>query len=292
MVQLENHLEQTQQAQPVEWETQMVGLSRIVYRQLRNSLLRHNWDLHQTRSRDQEIFSSFRILREFQQTGACASDKDDFLRYVSQRYMLSYSQLFQDLFVLWNLGEGPGYFVEFGATDGHLLSNTFLLERDFGWTGILVEPARYWHSKLAENRSAHIDHSCVSAVSGREVKFSESTDEPMYSSVDTERGQRSFNSSTNTIEYNVDTISLSDLLDKYEAPKIIDYLSIDTEGTEWEILSNFDFLSRNVRVLTVEHNGEPNRSKIAELLYGHGFRHLFSDLSAWDDWYVRDGRIN
>ena len=55
----------------------------------------------------------------------------------------SYAQIQQDLFILCELNfKRNGFFVEFGATDGIKLSNTYLLEKEFGWTGVLVEPAR------------------------------------------------------------------------------------------------------------------------------------------------------
>ena len=51
------------------------------------------------------------------------------------------SQINQDIFVLYTLNwKRNGFFVEFGATDGMDLSNTYLLEKDFGWRGILSEP--------------------------------------------------------------------------------------------------------------------------------------------------------
>ena len=51
------------------------------------------------------------------------------------------SQINQDIFVLYTLDwKREGYFVEFGATNGIDLSNTYLLEKNFGWKGILSEP--------------------------------------------------------------------------------------------------------------------------------------------------------
>src|SRR3990167_7150651 len=64
----------------------------------------------------------------------------------------SKSQHRQDLFVLSQLNfKRNGYFVEFGATNGIDLSNTYLLEKEFGWAGILAEPAKCWHKDLKKN---------------------------------------------------------------------------------------------------------------------------------------------
>ena len=61
------------------------------------------------------------------------------------------------------------------------------------------------------------------------------------------------------------------LLTKYNAPKEIDYLSIDTEGSEFEILNNFDFDRHQIKVITCEHNFTPMRSKIFDLLIRNGY---------------------
>ena len=64
----------------------------------------------------------------------------------------SKAQLHQDIFVLAEHDfKSSGYFVEFGATNGHDLSNTYLLETQFGWQGIVAEPAKSWHEALKKN---------------------------------------------------------------------------------------------------------------------------------------------
>ena len=86
--------------------------------------------------------------------------------------------------------------------------------------------------------------------------------------------------------YEVETISLNDLLEKYQAPSLIDYLSIDTEGSEYDILKEHDFSRHKFRIITCEHNYTPMRDKIYELLMAKGYVRKFEDISEVDDWYI------
>src|SRR5262249_31827529 len=195
-----------------------------------------------------------------------------------------------DLFVLFFLnGKRNGFFVEFGATDGVLLSNTLLLERDFQWNGILAEPAKSWHAALKKNRSASIDTRCVWSRTGASLEFKE-TDAAEFSTmrllVDKDFNRESRKGPGQ--HYGVDAISLGDLLADHHSPKSIDYLSIDTEGSELEILRPFDFGRYEISIITVEHNYcEPDRRQINELLTANGFIRVFEALSKFDDWYVK-----
>lgn len=86
--------------------------------------------------------------------------------------------------------------------------------------------------------------------------------------------------------YQVTTVSLEDLLDFYDAPKEIDYLSIDTEGSELEILSAFDFNKYKIKIITVEHNWTEDREKLYNPLIKNGFNRVNHDLTHCHDWYV------
>lgn len=199
------------------------------------------------------------------------------------------AQLRQDIFALAMTGfKRDGYFVEFGATDGVGLSNTYLLEKDYGWTGILAEPAKRWHDELIQNRAANLSFDCVWSVSGAELDFSEVESgvlSTVTSFVDSDRHAKSRRKRT---AYKVQSISLLDLLEKFDAPKFIDYISIDTEGSELDILNSFDFDRYTFGVITVEHNYTENREEIYSLLSRHGYRRVLSHISRFDDWYVLD----
>lgn len=87
----------------------------------------------------------------------------------------SKAQIMQDIFVLEKLNwKQKGFFVEFGATNGIDLSNTYLLEKQYLWDGILAEPARNWHTNLISNRNVFISDKCVWKIDGEMIKFNES----------------------------------------------------------------------------------------------------------------------
>ena len=200
----------------------------------------------------------------------------------------SKSQLRQDLFVLSELGlKTNGFFVEFGATNGVDLSNTHLLETTFQWSGILAEPARCWHDSLRHNRRCHISTDCVWSKSNATLVFNE-VDTAELSTINNFSSSDGHHQARNKGKtYDVRTISLIDLLERYAAPTQIDYLSIDTEGSEFEILNSFDFDKYQISVITCEHNFGFTRELIFNLLTSRGYTRRFEELSAWDDWYVK-----
>ena len=84
----------------------------------------------------------------------------------------TYSQNYQDVFALYATDYMKnGYFVDFGATDGKTINNTYLLEKRYGWKGIVAEPNSYWHNDLIKNRFGHISFDCVYSETGKEIEF-------------------------------------------------------------------------------------------------------------------------
>ena len=202
----------------------------------------------------------------------------------------SKSQFQQDLFGMVTAGfKRGGYFVEFGAASGVQYSNSWMMEKCFGWSGIVSEPAHVWHDKLARSRTCHVETDCVWKATGEQIEFLQN-DHGMLSAISgfgkaegTVKGQAHVQS------YSVRTISLMDMLDKYDAPEVIDFLSVDTEGSEFEILSAFDFSTRNIRAMVIEHNHKPQREDLYNLLTKNGYLRVLTHLSGPDDWYVRPG---
>ena len=189
-----------------------------------------------------------------------------------------------------------GYFVEFGACDGRLLSNSLLLERQYDWAGLLAEPNPVWHHDLEKNRTCAIDKRCVYTNTGETVAFTSTPKAPELSRISNivpddvhERNGNRDNKET----IDVETVSLLDLLTEHKAPAFIDYLSIDTEGSEYEILKAFDFNAYTFGLITVEHAGENSkREHLQSLLTERGYQRWRPVLSRWDDWYVHKEATN
>lgn len=223
------------------------------------------------------VFQSFLSIKE----NKIASKELNFVRYVAQNYYLSEAQLFQDLYVMYKLNKKSGVFVDFGATNGKDINNSWLLEKQFGWTGIVCEPDPRFHEELKSNRNCFVETKCVSDASNKVVTFlqTKSPDLSTMSGYDNDEHDRSQH-----IKIDVETISLNDMLVKYQIDKI-DYLNVDTEGSEFDILSAFNIEKYMPKVITVEHNYTPNRNKIYDLLTNKGYKREFELFSRWDDWY-------
>jgi len=201
---------------------------------------------------------------------------------------LSKSQFRQDLFALSELNfKKNGFFVEFGSYDGLTGSNSYLLEKFFNWDGILAEPMISCFTKLKENRSVILENKCIWKSSGKKILFNEPFTYKQTATIDSfsDNRQEFYKEGK---RYKVSTISLVDLLDIHNAPKCIDYLSIDTEGSEYDILDAFDFQRYKFRVITCEHNFTPMREKIYNLLINKGYKRKLTNISRVDDWYVYD----
>ena len=131
------------------------------------------------------------------------------------------SQFGQDLFVLNELNfKKNGFFVEFGATNGINGSNTYLLENKFNWRGILAEPAKIFYDELNKNRKCFLETNLVWKNSQSRLLFHEDFAgglSTIKKFIDHDTQIRKKNK-----EYILETISLNDLLVKYNAPKIID----------------------------------------------------------------------
>lgn len=174
-------------------------------------------------------------------------------------------------------GVRDGYYVDIGCADGVRDSNTKALE-DLGWTGIGIDPfPTNW-----DQRKGQLFREVVYSKKGEVVKFRQAG---TLGGIDKHLGlYHDALKEQPLVEFTTTTIG--DILERAKAPSFIHYVSLDTEGAEFEILRAFPFSKYRVGAFTIEHNGEePKRSQIRQLLEKHGYR--LERQHVVDDWYVR-----
>jgi FkbM family methyltransferase len=182
------------------------------------------------------------------------------------------SQYNQDKWIVEEIfpNKTDGYFVELAAGDGIFLSNTYVLEKNLGWNGLCIEPNKNSYQQLITNRNCACSDKVV-LQDGFEIEFVEYkkvTDyEHLLSGV---LGAQNSNHPIETVTKHI-AVSLDTLLDEYNAPQIIDYISMDIEGSEIYVLQ--DFLPKNKRII-----------KAWSIECNIGFSHE-SDILKWMETY-------
>lgn len=184
-----------------------------------------------------------------------------------------YSQGGQDIYVTRILKEKrDGYFVEIGANNGYIMSNTYLLEKNYGWKGICVEATSYKINELTINRpNAICITSAVHSESNLELDFTTTLIDIL--NVITEYAEIALDFLKENGEIiKVITRSLTDILNDNNAPENIDYLSIDTNGSEFKVLEGIDFTKYKFGVITVKNSLiEERQNRIKEILTSNGY---------------------
>jgi FkbM family methyltransferase len=201
--------------------------------------------------------------------------------------MKYYAQGNQDIWVLDLFKDYKNKtYVDVGAMDGITYSNTYLLEKSLEWSGICIEPNKQSFHSLKSIRNS-ININCAVTNYNGTCKISNDSGPLCHVS---ESG----------IE-EVECYRLEDILNINNCPSIINYLSIDIEGYEYNVLKDFDFSKYFVQVITLEHNlyceGDKNKNLLFGLLINNGFIRVVDNAvcldssphvynQPYEDWYI------
>lgn len=198
-------------------------------------------------------------------------------------------QLCQDILAVLAFEEKrSGIFVEIGVGTGKSISNTYLLETKYGWSGLLIEPCRTFHASIAYQRKAKLDKRAASSVEDIELEFFETLDNGEFSYASNAKGQSGKAPSQKEFtSYRVQTATLNRIFTEQNIPKKIDFISLDTEGSEIDILNGLDLSVYQVGLFCIEHNDRPGFvAGLDSILLPHGYRRILETTSAYDAWYV------
>jgi FkbM family methyltransferase len=191
-----------------------------------------------------------------------------------------YSQNKQDEYLWENYFKHKltGTFVEIGAEDGVRFSNTKFLEES-GWDGICIEPRPNAFAELKENRNCIVENYAISdkmgtfdflSIEGNGKGLSGLVDK--YDPRHTQRIKAQHSDSKQSI-IQVECIPLNDLLEKHNITTV-DYMSIDVEGAELNVVKSVDFEKYNVNIITIENNYQTN--EVEQYLSKYNFKKVRS----------------
>jgi FkbM family methyltransferase len=182
-----------------------------------------------------------------------------------------------------------GFFVECGAGNGEALSNTLFLERHRNWSGLLIEAdPDLFDELLAKNRNSYSINACLSP--GRTPKVMQYTNAGTQGGI-TSHMQGSHMRSIHRTHYvtGSSTVQCFPLLSILKAIGVthVDYFSLDTEGSELDILKSLPFSDIVVDLISVEYkiigNPEGSRNKLGDIKHFMARKHyevlqILSDL--------------
>jgi FkbM family methyltransferase len=190
-----------------------------------------------------------------------------------------YSQYGQDKFVYTNYfaNKSNGYFVDIGAHDGEAGSNSLFFER-LGWRGVCFEPIPSVFHKLDQIRTCDKRQIAISDKQGTAEFFvlkgySEALSGLVgyYPDQHIARINRELQEHEQEFEYiTVQTSTFNEAITE----TVIDFLSIDTEGSELSILKSIDFGKYDIKVITVEANYGPY--ELDQFLHPLGYENVQS----------------
>lgn len=186
-------------------------------------------------------------------------------------------------------GKREGFFVELGAYDGFTDSNTFSLEKNFGWRGLAIEPNPENYKKLTELYKREC--TCIPLAVSPEAGELEFVLNGQRSGLVIEGGDHAESEMTAQARAEgriqvVEMLPLAEVFDRYEAPKVIDYLSLDVEGLETRVMQGFPFDRYTFLAMTIERP----TPELNQQLFDNGYHFVRNSL--YDTFYVHESLPN
>ena len=208
--------------------------------------------------------------------------------------MTYYSQIGQDKYFIENFTkpDKKGFFVDVGMHDGITMSNTYALEQ-LGWTGLGIEVDDDLVAQARSNRKCAIVNECVYSTDNLEKILEIPLANPIAEgnsllirikdlSYVSSFGQQFIKTKT----FVKTTKTLTTIFQENNVPSVIDFMSIDIEGADYDALIGLDFNKYTIKFLTIEWGGYDYNylSKITEILNANSY--VLHRKNKWDAEFI------
>jgi FkbM family methyltransferase len=203
--------------------------------------------------------------------------------------MISYAQNREDVLLDRAFPRGlKGFYVDVGAHDPTLNSVTRHFY-DLGWRGINIEPAGEPFQKLVQARPRDVNLNLGVAETEGTLKLFKSPPEAGWSTFSKELAAHHRNAGIDLEEVTVPVTTLAQICDEHVASQTIDFMSIDVEGFERQVIEGGDWKRYRPRIVVVEST-EPGKTVPTHPTWEHllvDARYLFAAFDGLNRYYVR-----
>jgi FkbM family methyltransferase len=194
--------------------------------------------------------------------------------------MISYAQNFEDVMLARVFRDRTdGFYVDVGAGDPVNMSVTKWFY-DLGWRGINIEPNPTLHARLTTERTRDINLDCAAGAFAGEAQYFQLPVNELSSCDPRVRARAEAAGEPITVRA-VRVMPLTEILDRHCGGGSIDFLKIDVEGWERQVLSGLDWRRYRPTVVVVEatlpNTRVASHAEWEELLIGSGYRHVHFD---------------
>ena len=193
-----------------------------------------------------------------------------------------------------------GFFVELGANNGIAQSNTYYFEKNRGWTGVLIEPTPHNYLICLKNRSPKTKIFCNACTSFDykdkfvEIVFSNLMSTPIGLESDIDNplehaklGKQFLGEKEDNFSFGALAVPLNEILHSANAPNRIDFLSLDVEGAEIEVLKGINHTNFRFSYICIESR---SKDKITNYLSEQDYS--FIEQLSGHDFLFKDNKLN